>query len=66
MLAKTRQAFLLPDHPAPKPLPEPGLRSKEQDEPEPASKPLRRLLRRFLVRDVQVWRAGGGRGVRQQ
>ena len=64
LFKKTRQAFLLANHPPPKSLPEPRIRPKEQDEPEPAAKPLRRLLRRLLVRDVQVWGAGRGGGVR--
>lgn len=52
MLAKTRQTFVLPDHPVTEPLPEPRLRPQEQDEPITITKPLRRLLRGFLVRDV--------------
>lgn len=66
MLAQARQAVVLANDPPPQPLPEPGLRPEEQDEPEPAAEPLRRLLRGLLVRDVQVRRARGGRGLRQQ
>ena len=40
LLAQTRQALLQPNHPPPKPVPEPGLRPEEQDECEPAAEPL--------------------------
>lgn len=60
LFAQTRQAFLLPNHPPTKPLPEPGLRSEEQDEPVTITEPFRCFLRGFLVRDVQVRRDRGG------
>jgi len=63
VLTKARQAILQPNDPAPEPVPEPSLRPEEQDECEPAAEPLRRLLRGLLVRDVQVWRDRGGRGL---
>lgn len=64
VLAQARQALVLADHPAAQPVPEPGLRPEEQDERLAAAEPLRRLLRGFLVRDVQVRGGGGGGGVR--
>lgn len=66
LLSKTRQAVLFTNHPPPEPLPKPGLRSQKQDECLAASKPLRRLLRGLLVRNVQIRRTRRGRRVRQQ
>ena len=60
---EARQTLVLPDDPAAEPVPESRVRPEEQDEPVPTAEPLRRLLRGFLVRDVQVRRAGGGGGV---
>lgn len=44
LLAKARQAFLQPDYPYAQPLPEPGLRPQEPNEPFSAPEPFRRLL----------------------
>ena len=49
MLAQARQAVVLADDPPAQPLPEPSIRSEEQDEPEPDSESLRRFLRGYLV-----------------
>lgn len=59
LLAETRQAVLLADHPDAQHVPKPRLRPEEQDEPESAAEPLRRLLRGRVVRDVQVRRDRG-------
>ena len=60
MLAQTRQAVVLANDPAAEPIPEPRVRSQKQDEPVAAAEPFRRVLRRLLLRDVQVRRGGGG------
>lgn len=49
LLAKARQAFLQSDHPHAKPVPEPGIRPQEPNEPFSAPEPLRRFLRGYLV-----------------
>lgn len=49
LLAQTCQALILANHPPPQLVPEPGIRPQEQDEPATTPKPLRRLLRGFLV-----------------
>jgi hypothetical protein len=66
LLAQTRQALVQPDHPAPEPVPEPGVRPEEQDEPAADADALRRLLRGYLVRAVPVRIGRGAGGVRQQ
>ncbi|KAL8786364.1 MAG: hypothetical protein Q9213_002861, partial [Squamulea squamosa] len=53
LFAQTRQTLLQPDDPPAQPVPKPGLRPQEQDEPEPAAEPFRCVLRGFLVRNVQ-------------
>ena len=44
LFSQTRQAFLLPNHPPPKPLPKPRLRSQKQDECKSTAEPLRCVL----------------------
>lgn len=66
LLPQTRQALLLPNDPHAKPLPEPSLRSQEPHEPLAAAEPFRRILRRYMVRAMQVRRVGGASRLRQQ
>ena len=40
VLAETREAIVQPDDPAAEPIPEPGVRPKEQDECVAAAEPL--------------------------
>jgi hypothetical protein len=65
LLAQTRQAVVQPDDPAPEPVPEPGLRPEEQDEPAANADAFRRLLRGHLVRAVPVRTRGGASSMRQ-
>merc|ERR1712070_1212525 len=66
LFAKACQALIFPDGPHAEPLPESGIRQQVAHEPCPAAKPLRRLLRGYLVRDVQLRRDRGASSVRQQ
>ena len=66
LLAKARQALVLADDPPAQPVPEPGVRPQEQDEPAADADALRRLLRGHLVRAVPVWAGRGAGCVRQQ